>query len=44
MGSVADACDIATAKSFGSTPKRDLTQRYSWPNQQTARTAVEPAR
>jgi hypothetical protein len=38
-GSVADAYDDAMAESFGSTLKRELIHRHSWPNRQTARTA-----
>ena len=40
MGSVADAYDNSMAESFVSTLKRELIHRYSWPNRQTARTAI----
>jgi putative transposase len=40
MGSVADAYDNSMAESFVSTLKRELIQRNSWPNRQTARTAI----
>jgi transposase InsO family protein len=39
MGSVADAYDNSMAESFISTLKRELIDRHSWPNRQTARTA-----
>jgi len=40
MGSVADAYDNAMAESFVSTFKRELIHRHSWPNRQSARTAI----
>jgi putative transposase len=40
MGSVADAYDNSMAESFVSTLKRELIHRHSWPNRQTARTAI----
>ena len=40
MGSVADVYDNSMAESFVSTLKRELIQRHSWPNRQTARTAI----
>jgi putative transposase len=40
MGSVADAYDDSMAESFVSTLKRELIHRHSWPNRQTARTAI----
>lgn len=40
MGSVADAYDNSMAESFVSTIKRELIHRHSWPNRQTARTAI----
>jgi putative transposase len=40
MGSVADAYDNSMAESFVSTLKRELVHRHSWPNRQTARTAI----
>jgi putative transposase len=40
MGSVADVYDNSMAESFVSTSKRKLIHRYSWPNRQTAKTAV----
>jgi putative transposase len=40
MGSVADAYDNSMAESFVSTLKRELIRRHSWPNRQTARTAI----
>jgi putative transposase len=40
MGSVADAYDNPMAESFVSTLKRELIHRHSWPNHQTARTAI----
>jgi putative transposase len=40
MGSVADAYDNSMAESFVSTLKRELVHRHSWPNHQTARTAI----
>ena len=40
MGSVADAYDNAMAESFVSTLKRELIHRHSWPNRQSARTAI----
>jgi putative transposase len=40
MGSVADAYDNSMAESFVSTLKRELIQRRSWPNRQSARTAI----
>ena len=40
MGSLADAYDNSMAESFVSTLKRELIHRHSWPNRQTARTAI----
>jgi putative transposase len=40
MGSVADAYDNSMAESFVSILKRELIDRYSWPNRQMARTAI----
>jgi putative transposase len=40
MGSVADAYDNSMAESFVSTLKRELIHRHSWPNRQSARTAI----
>src|ERR671916_3447745 len=40
MGSVANAYDNSMAESFVSTLKRELVHRHSWPNRQTARTAI----
>jgi len=40
MGSITDAYDNSMAESFVSTLKRELIQRHSWPNRQTARTAI----
>jgi len=40
MGSVADAYDNSMAESFISTLKRELIHHHSWPNRQTARTAI----
>jgi putative transposase len=40
MGSVADVYDNSMAESFVFTLKRELIQRHSWPNRQTARTAI----
>jgi len=40
MGSVTDAYDNAMAESFVSTLKRELIHRHSWPNRQSARTAI----
>src|ERR671918_1965534 len=40
MGSVADAYDNSMAESFVSTLKRESVHRHSWPNRQTARTAI----
>jgi putative transposase len=40
MGSVADAYDNSMAESLVSTLKRELIRRHSWPNRQTARTAI----
>ena len=40
MGSVADAYDNSMAEIFVSTLKRELIHRHSWPNRQTARTAI----
>jgi putative transposase len=40
MGSVADAYDNAMAESFVSTLKRELIHRHSWPERQSARTAI----
>ncbi len=40
MRSVADAYDNSMAESFVSTLKRELIHRHSWPNRQTARTAI----
>jgi putative transposase len=40
MGSVADAYDNSMAESFVSTLKRELIHRRSWPNRQSARTAI----
>ena len=40
MGSIADAYDNSMAESFVSTLKRELIRRHSWPNRQTARTAI----
>src|SRR5215207_4207115 len=40
MGSVAEAYDNSMAESFVSTLKRELIHRHSWPNRQTARTAI----
>jgi putative transposase len=40
MGSLADAYDNSMAESLVSTLKRELIQRHSWPNRQTARTAI----
>ena len=40
MGSVADAYDNSMAESFVSTLKRELIDRHSWPNRQTARTTI----
>jgi len=40
MGSVADAYDNSMAESFISTLKREVIHRHSWPNRQTARTAI----
>jgi putative transposase len=40
MGSVANAYDNSMAESFVSTLKRELVRRHSWPNRQTARTAI----
>ena len=40
IGSVADAYDNSMAKSFVSTLKRELIHRHSWPNRQTARSAI----
>jgi len=40
MGSVADAYDNSMAESFVSNLKRELIDRHSWANRQTARTAI----
>jgi putative transposase len=40
MGSVANAYDNSMAESFVSTLKREVVHRNSWPNRQTARTAI----
>jgi putative transposase len=40
MGSVADAYDNSMAESCVSTLKRELIHRRSWPNRQSARTAI----
>ena len=40
MGSVADAYDNSMAESFVSPLKRELIHRHSWPNRQSARTAI----
>jgi putative transposase len=41
MGSVADAYDNSMAESFVWTSKRELIhRRHSWPNRQSARTAI----
>ena len=40
MGSVADVYGNSMAESFVSTLKRELIQRHSWPDRQTARTAI----
>jgi transposase InsO family protein len=40
MGSVADAYDDSMAESFVSTLKRESIHRHSWPNRQSARTAI----
>jgi putative transposase len=40
MGSVANAYDNSMAESFVSTLKRELVHRHSWPNRQSARTAI----
>jgi putative transposase len=40
IGSVADAYDNSMAESFVSTLKRELIHRHSWPDRQSARTAI----
>ena len=40
MGSVVDAYDNSMAESFVSTLKRELVHRHSWPNRQSARSAI----